>query len=189
MCPSRLASGSARLLAASASTRQGVGCAGHPCSGNCSQGDGRLSRVPGLPFCSHAPLSDPGGVPSARLDADRTAIRKSGFTRRMAAANSSANWAAVSKGTTEPGSGVQWTIPCSGSENLEASRLKNLMNGFQYIRCERSASIVHSDWLEACVTRRHDFWTRKPDRQLLGMELRVHLRREKGIHSSDWSLI
>ena len=72
-CPSRLAPGSARLLAASASKRQGVACAGHPCSGDCSQGDGRLSRVPGLPICPHAPLSDPGGVPPARLGADRTA--------------------------------------------------------------------------------------------------------------------
>ena len=72
-CPSRLAPGLARLLAASASKRQGVDCAGHPCSGDCSQGDGRLSRVPGLPICPHAPLSDPGGVLPARLGADRTA--------------------------------------------------------------------------------------------------------------------
>ena len=71
-CPSRLAPGSARLLVALATKRQGVGCAGHPRSGDCSQGDGRLSRVPGLPFCSHAPLSDPGGVLSTRLGADRT---------------------------------------------------------------------------------------------------------------------
>src|SRR5882724_4315106 len=47
-------------------------CAGHPCSGDYSQGDGRLSRVPRLPFCSHAPLSDPGGVPPACLGAHRT---------------------------------------------------------------------------------------------------------------------
>src|SRR5436190_312721 len=47
--------------------------AGHPCSGDCSQGDGRLSRVPGLPFCPHAPLSDPGGVLSACLVAAKTA--------------------------------------------------------------------------------------------------------------------
>ncbi len=73
LCPSRLAPGSVRRLTASAIRCLGVGCAGHPCSGDCSQGDGRLSRVPGLPFCSHAPLSDPGGVPSACLDADRTA--------------------------------------------------------------------------------------------------------------------
>src|SRR6266436_6643073 len=72
-CPSRLAPGSARLLVAPTPRRRGVGCAGHPYSGLCSQGDGRLSRVPGLPFCSHAPLSDPGGVPSARLGANRTA--------------------------------------------------------------------------------------------------------------------
>ena len=72
-CPSRLAPGSARLLVALATKRQGVGCAGHPRSGDCSQGDGRLSRVPGLPLCSHAPLSDPGGVLSTRLGADRTA--------------------------------------------------------------------------------------------------------------------
>jgi hypothetical protein len=72
-CPSRLAPGSARLLAASACKRQDVGCAGHPPSGCCSQGDGRLSRVPGLPFCPHAPLSDPGGVPLACLGASRTA--------------------------------------------------------------------------------------------------------------------
>ena len=72
-CPSRLAPGLARLLVASTSKRQGVDYAGHPCSGDCSQGDGRLSRVPGLPLCPHAPLSDPGGVPPARLGADRTA--------------------------------------------------------------------------------------------------------------------
>src|SRR6185436_2375833 len=73
LCPSRLVPGSVRRLAASASRCLGVVCAGHPCSGDCSQGDGRLSRVPGLPFCSHAPLSDPGGVLSTRLGADRTA--------------------------------------------------------------------------------------------------------------------
>jgi hypothetical protein len=72
-CPSRLAPGLVRLLVAPTTSRQGVGYAGHPPSGCCSQGDGRLSRVPGLPFCSHAPLSDPGGVPPARLDADRIA--------------------------------------------------------------------------------------------------------------------
>src|SRR6266404_623407 len=77
LCPSRLAPSSVRRLAASASRRLGVDCAGHPCSGDCSQGDGRLSRVPGLPFCSHAPLSDPGGVPSARLGANRTAAFRS----------------------------------------------------------------------------------------------------------------
>jgi len=76
-CPSRLAPGLARRLAASANKRQGVDCAGHPHSGCCSQGDGRLSRVPGLPLCSHAPLSDPGGVPSARLGAARTAAFRS----------------------------------------------------------------------------------------------------------------
>src|SRR5712692_1202771 len=69
LCPSRLVLGLVRPLAASANSRPGVGCAGHPCSGDCSQGDGRLSRVPGLPFCSHAPLSDPGGVPPACLGA------------------------------------------------------------------------------------------------------------------------
>jgi len=73
LCPSRLASGLARLLAASANQRQGVACAGHPRSGGCSQGDGRLSRVPGLPLCPHAPLSDPGGVPPACLGAVWTA--------------------------------------------------------------------------------------------------------------------
>src|SRR6266571_3291350 len=73
LCPSRLAPGSVRRLTASAIRCLGVGCAGHPCSGDCSQGDGRLSRVPGLPFCSHAQLSDPGGVLPARLGADRTA--------------------------------------------------------------------------------------------------------------------
>ena len=72
-CPSRLAPGLAQLLAASTSICQGVGCAGHPPSGDCSQGDGRLSRVPGLPFCTHAPLSDPGGVPPACHGAARTA--------------------------------------------------------------------------------------------------------------------
>ena len=83
LCPSRLAPGSARLLAASASKRQGVDCAGHPCSGDCSQGDGRLSRVPGLPFCPHAPLSDPGGVPPACLGANRTAAFRCSAYRRL----------------------------------------------------------------------------------------------------------
>jgi len=73
LCPSQLAPGLARLLATSTSKRQGVDYAGHPCSGDCSQGDGRLSRVPGLPICPHAPLSDPGGVPPACRGADRTA--------------------------------------------------------------------------------------------------------------------
>ncbi len=73
LCSSQLALGSVRLPAASASIRLGVVHAGHPCSGSCSQGDGRLSRVPGLPLCTHAPLSDPGGVPPACLGADRTA--------------------------------------------------------------------------------------------------------------------
>jgi hypothetical protein len=72
-CPARLVPRLARLLVAPTSKRQGVDYAGHPCSGDCSQGDGRLSRVPGLPFCPHAPLSDPGGVLSACLVAARTA--------------------------------------------------------------------------------------------------------------------
>ena len=72
-CPSQLAPGLARLRVAPTSKRQGVDYAGHPCSGDGSQGDGRLSRVPGLPFCPHAPLSDPGGVLPTRLGADRTA--------------------------------------------------------------------------------------------------------------------
>src|SRR5258707_10158230 len=76
-CPSRLAPGLARLLAASATSRQGVGYAGHPPSGSCSQGDGRLSRVPGSPICPHAPLSDPGGVPPAFLGANWTAAFRS----------------------------------------------------------------------------------------------------------------
>jgi hypothetical protein len=76
-CSSRLSPGSARLRAASASKRQGVDCAGHPRSGGLSQGDGRLSRVPGLPLCPHAPLSDPGGVLPTRLDANRTAAFQS----------------------------------------------------------------------------------------------------------------
>src|SRR5258705_12584444 len=76
-CPARLAPGLARLLVAPTTSRQGVGYAGHPPSGCCSQGDRRLSRVPGLPFCSHAPLSDPGGVPPACLGADRTAAFRS----------------------------------------------------------------------------------------------------------------
>ena len=80
LCPSQLAPGLARLLATSTSKRQGVDCAGHLCSGVCSQGDGRLSRVPGLPLCPHAPLSDPGGVPSACLDANRTAAFRSVHT-------------------------------------------------------------------------------------------------------------
>ena len=50
LCPSRLALGLARLLPASNSSRPGVVCAGHPLSGVLSQGDGRLSRVPGLPL-------------------------------------------------------------------------------------------------------------------------------------------
>ena len=79
-CPSRLAPGLARRLAASATKRRGVGCAGHPYSGYCSQGDGRLSRVPGLPICPHAPLSDPGGVPPAGLGANRTAAFRSVHT-------------------------------------------------------------------------------------------------------------
>jgi hypothetical protein len=50
LCPFQLALGSARPLAASAKERLGVDYAGHPHSGSCSQGDGRLSRVPGLPL-------------------------------------------------------------------------------------------------------------------------------------------
>src|SRR3974390_2578752 len=73
LCPSRLPPGSAQLMAAAAPPIPGVVCAGHPLPGCCSQGDGRLSRVPGLPFCPHAPLSDPGGVPLARHGASRTA--------------------------------------------------------------------------------------------------------------------
>jgi len=73
LCSTRLASGSVRLLAVSTSKRRGVDCAGHPCSGDCSQGDGRLSRVPGLPLCPPAPLSDPGGVPLACHGTSRTA--------------------------------------------------------------------------------------------------------------------
>src|SRR6266705_6600383 len=49
-CSSRSASTLARRLAASRITRQGVVCAAPPHSGCCSQGDGRLSRVPALPF-------------------------------------------------------------------------------------------------------------------------------------------
>ena len=49
-CPSQLAPGSARSPSASSGKRQGVVFAGHPCSGCCSQGDGRSSRVPGLPL-------------------------------------------------------------------------------------------------------------------------------------------
>ena len=71
-CSSRLGPGWAHPPGASPVGCQGVDFAGHPLSGFGSQGDGRLSRVPGLPLCTHAPLSDPGGVPSARLDADRT---------------------------------------------------------------------------------------------------------------------
>ena len=73
LCPAWLMPGSVRRLAASARIRQGVGCAGHPCSGDLPQGDGRLSRVPGLPICPHAPLSDPGGVLLACLGASRFA--------------------------------------------------------------------------------------------------------------------
>jgi hypothetical protein len=50
LCPSQLALRSVRPPAASAIGRQGVDYAGHPCSGSGSQGDGRLSRVPGLPL-------------------------------------------------------------------------------------------------------------------------------------------
>jgi hypothetical protein len=71
LCPTRLAPGSVRLLSTSDTKRQGVVPAGHPCSGSCSQGDVRFSRVPGLPICPHAPLSDPGGILPARLGANR----------------------------------------------------------------------------------------------------------------------
>lgn len=50
LCPFQLALGSVHSLAASAIERLGVVDAGHPRSGCCSQGDGRLSRVPGLPL-------------------------------------------------------------------------------------------------------------------------------------------
>src|SRR6266545_6230342 len=49
-CSTWLAPSSARSPSASNGKRQGVGFAGHPCSGSSSQGDGRLSRVPGLPL-------------------------------------------------------------------------------------------------------------------------------------------
>ena len=49
-CSSQLAPGLAHPPVASPDECQGVGCAGHPLSGYCSQGDGRLSRVPGLPL-------------------------------------------------------------------------------------------------------------------------------------------
>ena len=92
LCPSRLPPSSAHLLAASTTRCLGVGSAGHPLSGYCSQGDGRLSRVPGLPFGPHAPLSDPGGVPLACLDAARTVafhwIDGVGFRSALAALSS-----------------------------------------------------------------------------------------------------
>ena len=72
-CPSQRAPGLARLPVAPTRNRRGVVCGDHPHFGGCSQGDGRRSRVPGLPLCPHAPLSDPGGVPPACLGADRTA--------------------------------------------------------------------------------------------------------------------
>jgi hypothetical protein len=50
LCSSRLAPGLAHRPVASANRCPGVVYAGHPNSGCCSQGDGRLSRVPGLPF-------------------------------------------------------------------------------------------------------------------------------------------
>src|ERR1039458_8523394 len=43
-CPSCLAQGAVRLLAASASNHQGVDRAGHPCCGAWSREDGRLHR-------------------------------------------------------------------------------------------------------------------------------------------------
>src|SRR5262249_16864624 len=50
LCPSQLAPGSVRPSAAAGNDRLGIGSAGYPLSGCCSQGDGRLSRVPGLPL-------------------------------------------------------------------------------------------------------------------------------------------
>ena len=41
------------------------------------QGDQRLSQVPELPLCVHAPLSDPGGVPQTGLDVCGTAAFRS----------------------------------------------------------------------------------------------------------------
>jgi len=45
----------------------------------------RFSRVPELPLCVHAPLDDPGGVPSTRHSVSRTAafryVHTVGFTR------------------------------------------------------------------------------------------------------------
>jgi hypothetical protein len=49
-CSLRLAPGWARSPLASCSERPGVGYAAHPLCGFFSQGDGRLSRVPGLPL-------------------------------------------------------------------------------------------------------------------------------------------
>ena len=50
LCPSWLSPRPVRPRTASVRWRQGVGYAGHPRSGDVSQGDGRLSRVPGLPL-------------------------------------------------------------------------------------------------------------------------------------------
>ena len=52
--------------------RQGLGSPGPP-GRVCRPGDRWLSQVPELPLWRYAPLSDPGGVPPARLGADRTA--------------------------------------------------------------------------------------------------------------------
>jgi hypothetical protein len=50
LCPLRRAPGWVRSPFASYGERPGVVLAAHPLCGFCSQGDGRLSRVPGLPL-------------------------------------------------------------------------------------------------------------------------------------------
>jgi hypothetical protein len=59
-CPRR-----ARVRVEAPRARQGFWSSGPPFPG-VAQGDRWLSQVPELPLEIHAPLSDPGGVPSAR---------------------------------------------------------------------------------------------------------------------------
>src|ERR1039458_3391492 len=69
-CPSCLAQGAVRLLAASASNHQGVDRAGHPCCGAWSREDGRLHRGNG----SCSPLYS-YGLPNGTEIVDNLALR------------------------------------------------------------------------------------------------------------------
>ena len=66
-CPHR-----ARVRVEAPRARQGFWSSGPPFPG-VAQGDRWLSQVPELPLEIHAPLSDPGGVPSARQSVSGTA--------------------------------------------------------------------------------------------------------------------